>query len=869
MFRPVPNLKPVSFILSFLFFFSTNLLGQYILTDDDVTMSYGRIASCSYGFQETDIVIPETLDGQTVIGIVNKGSGQLGVFDSKGITSVQLPATMEYVGDRAFIGNEITSVSFTGNTALERIGEYSFAYNSISSIDLTGCPSLKMIDEAAFRNNTFTSLSIAHANLEVIEHHAFRNCGITNLDLSNCPNLQLIGNYAFQGNSIETVSFTNSPSLNILGAYSFADNSLSDFDLSQFTSFVQMREYALTGNSEITSLTLPVPIDAGFTGWIDQSGASVDHTQPITDFTVMYSAVIPYTLTDEDVVMENNWIRSSSFDRKYTHIIIPAELDGQAVENIYNQGPGIYSNLNNFGVLGNRNLVSLKLPTSMKYVGINSFVNNPLIDVDFSACQNLNSLASQAFFNHKMTDVDLSPCIRLMFIESNALWSSTLSLYTLPTPSAPDFTFNHWYENSSSDTPHDGQASASQKYRANLTWNPDISFVVVNDKDEPIEDALVSFEGYDDQLTNAEGYAIFENTPAGGSFDYEVSKMNHTSENSNFISDQNSSRRQIDITLTQTAFEVSFSMVGKEGALANATVSLDGYGDQISGEDGIAFFPSVDPAVDLSYSVAASGYENKIGSTSVSDSDVNVEVEMDLIVYEVSFVISDGSAVKEGAEVSLSGYGEQITDAEGKVFFAEVVPEENISYSIEAEDYDVKIGSLSVLDANVSIEESLVLTTYQVTFIVSDEESVIEGANVKLHDYESASTDVNGEAVIANVLPGADLDYEVTADGYVILKGTLTVSDQDLTEKVGMITEFVLQANQNIEKEYVVYPNPASTRVVVKGAQGSSLAIHDLSGIRLISNLIVQDSQMVDLSRLSPGYYLLTVDNDTWRLVVE
>ena len=48
---------------------SMQLGAQYTLVDDDVVVTDGVIASCSYDFEQTDIVIPGSLDGQTVTGI--------------------------------------------------------------------------------------------------------------------------------------------------------------------------------------------------------------------------------------------------------------------------------------------------------------------------------------------------------------------------------------------------------------------------------------------------------------------------------------------------------------------------------------------------------------------------------------------------------------------------------------------------------------------------------------------------------------------------------------------------------------------------------------------------------------------------------
>ena len=63
---------------------------QYTLQDSDVTIVNGEITACSYNFAETDIIIPETLQGQSVDSIAN-GSYNNGIFQNKGITDISMP----------------------------------------------------------------------------------------------------------------------------------------------------------------------------------------------------------------------------------------------------------------------------------------------------------------------------------------------------------------------------------------------------------------------------------------------------------------------------------------------------------------------------------------------------------------------------------------------------------------------------------------------------------------------------------------------------------------------------------------------------------------------------------------------------------
>jgi len=102
----------------------------YTLTNDDVEVINGEITSCSYNFLFKDIIIPTTLDGQTVIGIGYE------TFYGKGITTVQLPSTIQTIENRAFSYNSISSLDFSNCINLTSIGYSAFIYNSITSFVL-------------------------------------------------------------------------------------------------------------------------------------------------------------------------------------------------------------------------------------------------------------------------------------------------------------------------------------------------------------------------------------------------------------------------------------------------------------------------------------------------------------------------------------------------------------------------------------------------------------------------------------------------------------------------------------------------------------------------------------------------------------
>lgn len=189
--------------------------GQYTLTDSDVTMDgSGTITNCSYSFEQTDLIIPETLDGQAVTGI------GYSVFANKGITSVSMEHVTSF-GYFAFEDNEITSLSLPN---ADSIGYYAFSGNQITSINL---PNTSYIDSHAFSGNDLTSISLP--NVITIDGFAFDSNQLTSIDL---PLVTTLGPGVFNGNNLTSI---NLPNLTYMGIYTFCDNQITNISLPSIT----------------------------------------------------------------------------------------------------------------------------------------------------------------------------------------------------------------------------------------------------------------------------------------------------------------------------------------------------------------------------------------------------------------------------------------------------------------------------------------------------------------------------------------------------------------------------------------------------------------------------------------------------------
>jgi len=377
------------FIAFYIFTFSLNAQ-QYTLQDDDVVIENGVIQSCSYNFVIKDIIIPEVLQGQTVVGIADSDDILPGVFRYKGIESIIFPTTIEYIGRQAFDRNNISNLDLGGLSSLKRIGYMSFNDCKITSLSLTGCSSLEQIERQAFYRNELGSLNLNQCtNLVEIESEAFKLNFIDSLHIESCSSLKSLGSSAFSDNLITNLNLSACTSLRSIGFYAFNNNSISDLNISNCGQLTYIGGSAFQNNS-ISGIVLPACIGYESSGWKDLNRNFFSVGSFVTDLHEMYYVAYTYTLLDEDVVVENNTIVSCSYDFWFKSLLIPETLDGQTITSI-RDGEEF-----NDGVFVRKSITELHLPTTIEYIGDYAFGANILGYTDLSASTKLEYIGERA-----------------------------------------------------------------------------------------------------------------------------------------------------------------------------------------------------------------------------------------------------------------------------------------------------------------------------------------------------------------------------------------------------------------------------------------------------------------------------------------
>ncbi len=225
---------------------------------------------------------------------------------------------------------------------------------------------------------------------------------------------------------------------------------------------------------------------------------------------------------------------------------------------------------------------------------------------------------------------------------------------------------------------------------------------IVKSGESFIEGALVKLANYGTITTGTNGLAEFTNVALSDSISYEVTAIGYKKVMGKVIV-TNSDITKI-VNLSAALYSVKFVVTIGSSLYQNAVVNFTDYGIQQTDVNGETTFLDVTPGFGLKYKVTISSYSPYESALNVIDTNVVEEVTFSEPSYNVIFMIKSGDKSLEGATVSIQGYGEKNTDANGNAKFLNIEQAVNIPYTVSALWHDKYTNTIDISqDTNIYV----------------------------------------------------------------------------------------------------------------------------------------------------------------------
>ncbi|MFC0852741.1 leucine-rich repeat protein [Halalkalibacter oceani] len=210
---------------------------DYTKNDDDTATIDGWNAD--FGDVPSDLRIPDEVMGLTVTHIRDGATFNEGAFERKDIETLELPDTLEYIGNRAFAYNDLRDIEVPDNVT--EIGRYAFSNNNLTGVIIPD--SALRIDVNAFADNNLTEVIISDSVLTIGQYAFFTN-NLTEVVIPD--SVTHIENYALGRNDLTKVTVLNPDA--IFDSDVFYENSseliLYGYENSTTEDYADEQEYA-------------------------------------------------------------------------------------------------------------------------------------------------------------------------------------------------------------------------------------------------------------------------------------------------------------------------------------------------------------------------------------------------------------------------------------------------------------------------------------------------------------------------------------------------------------------------------------------------------------------------------------------------
>ncbi|HON19583.1 MAG TPA: M6 family metalloprotease domain-containing protein [Salinivirgaceae bacterium] len=212
--------------------------------------------------------------------------------------------------------------------------------------------------------------------------------------------------------------------------------------------------------------------------------------------------------------------------------------------------------------------------------------------------------------------------------------------------------------------------------------------------------------------------------------------------------------------------------------------------------------------------------------------------------FNATFTINDGIGPVSGATVTLTGYGQQQTNANGQVTFNNVAANSNITFNIVKDGFLPYQGTIFLVDANQNFNVTLTRSNVSITFHLKKPDGTnLTNSSVIVQGYGQQFT-VAGQTTF-NLPPQTDIQFSCLAPGYVTYNGTMNTGISNQTVEI-IMQRVTYSVTVNVKSGALNVPDAS----VTLGTYGTQLT--DQNGVTVFTGVL--PSAAIPLTVTANGY---------------
>ena len=356
-------------------------------------------------------------------------------FAGTSLTSITFPARLKSIGSRAFsksyvdngvakfLGCPLINVTFSNLVNLEHIGANAFDGCRLYNVDLSNCAKLTVIGAGAFANNydkdedgtakltdgaTSTVSVTLPVNLENINALAFESCNIASVDFSLCVHLQNVASDAFDA-AVEYYWYKYEYMKDVVRLTQATLNNVTEVTIPDNVTHLGLDLFKHKSSLAIVNFgSEPELVSIGANAF-DSCGLS-SVSLPLSLESIGDYAFYGSNNYGELTVEFRANLRTIG-NNAFAHCII--HTDKQPV-NTLNLLDCIHLESIGASAFEECSLVSIKLPDSLRSIGLNAFMTNTELAYSINALElpkRLDSIGQNAFKSTKVMTVKMPSSI--------------------------------------------------------------------------------------------------------------------------------------------------------------------------------------------------------------------------------------------------------------------------------------------------------------------------------------------------------------------------------------------------------------------------------------------------------------------------